>query len=423
MSDKIKVSVTDVYSSRVDDRLRSQDALSRTQQHWQSQVSASDQVAALKGMVPGAATGGAKGFWYNTIVYTAVFGLLGGLLAWGLGEGASTVCMTRAERIRQLTLDRFGPDIFDMMVRASNGDPVAEARILTVASEWDGFVASVREDPELAEFMDAGPEEKARISDVEIIWTMAAWFAVIGMGISIAIGIADPLVSGRWQAACLSAALGAVVGLVGGALAGALAQPVYQWLLGDAEGGVKAVLARTLAWGLAGLFVAIAPGLILRNWKRLAIGIVGGGIGGLLGGLLFNQLGEWTGGAGLSRFVGIVSIGVFAAVGTSLIEAAVKTGWLRVVAGLIAGKQFILYRNPTTIGSSPQCEIYLFKDTAVAPRHAAIHVGRAGCELESLHPGMPAFVNGQAVSRRQLRRGDQIQVGGTVFEFGERVRR
>ena len=30
--------------------------------------------------------------------------------------------------------------------------------------------------------------------------------------------------------------------------------------------------------------------------------------------------------------------------------------------GLIAGKQFVLYRDPTYIGSAPNCHVYLFKD-------------------------------------------------------------
>jgi pSer/pThr/pTyr-binding forkhead associated (FHA) protein len=79
----------------------------------------------------------------------------------------------------------------------------------------------------------------------------------------------------------------------------------------------------------------------------------------------------------------------------------------------------VLYRNPTIIGSSPQCEIYLFKDPQVGPRHAAIHVGR-GFEIEALQPGCGTFVNGQAVSRTRLRNGDQVQIGSTTFVFQEK---
>ena len=42
----------------------------------------------------------------------------------------------------------------------------------------------------------------------------------------------------------------------------------------------------------------------------------------------------------------------------SLIENVIKSGWFKVEEGVIAGKQFVLYRNPTYIGSSPlwSCE-------------------------------------------------------------------
>ena len=75
----------------------------------------------------------------------------------------------------------------------------------------------------------------------------------------------------------------------------------------------------------------------------------------------------------MSRLVALVLIGVLSpGLFTGLIEHAARTGWLKVTAGLIAGKQFILYRNPTFIGSGPECPIYLFRDPAVGRRHAAV---------------------------------------------------
>ena len=118
----------------------------------------------------------------------------------------------------------------------------------------------------------------------------------------------------------------------------------------------------------------------------------------------------------------IVAIGVIAGIGTGLIETAAKSGWLRVVAGLIAGKQFIIYKNPTCIGSSPQCEIYLFKDTRIGPRHAAIHTVHGGYEIEDLQSPTGTFVNGRPVSRVRLRNNDQVQIGATAFQFQEKAR-
>jgi pSer/pThr/pTyr-binding forkhead associated (FHA) protein len=117
-----------------------------------------------------------------------------------------------------------------------------------------------------------------------------------------------------------------------------------------------------------------------------------------------------------------VTIGAFVGLGTGLIENIAKTGWLRVVAGLIAGKQFVLYRNPTYIGSSPQCEVYLFKDAQVRPRHAALHLVPGGFEIEDLNSGSGTFVNGAPITRVRLRNGDQVQIGSTCFVFQEKAR-
>ena len=149
------------------------------------------------------------------------------------------------------------------------------------------------------------------------------------------------------------------------------------------------------------------------------LGLVGGAIGGLLGGILFDPICQLTGSDIPARCVNILGLGIGAAVATALLEEAAKQGWLKVATGVITGKQFILYRNPTVIGSSPKTEIYLFKDTTVAPRHAAIN-GIGGEFLLTALNGATVLLNGQPVKQQRLRNGDQIRVGNTIFLFGSR---
>ena len=59
-----------------------------------------------------------------------------------------------------------------------------------------------------------------------------------------------------------------------------------------------------------------------------------------------------------------------------LVESLTKDAWLLMIVGPLKGKQFIVYKNPTRIGSSPKCEIYLFKDPAIDPFHATINILR-----------------------------------------------
>jgi hypothetical protein len=142
----------------------------------------------------------------------------------------------------------------------------------------------------------------------------------------------------------------------------------------------------------------------------------------LIGGLLIAPVTKVTDTPTLARAIALIAIGLIAGLATGLIENAAKTGWLKVIQGFIAGKQFILYRATTYIGAAPDCHVYLFKDPAIGRRHAAVHIVPGGFDLEDLPLGTPTFVNGKAVSRVRLRNGDQIQVGQTAFTFQEKVK-
>src|SRR6516164_9656343 len=75
--EKITISRDEVYSAAVDARLKQQDARARAGLHYLVHGSLA---------LPEPAKLGKSRFWYNPVLATALFGLLGGLLAWGLGE-------------------------------------------------------------------------------------------------------------------------------------------------------------------------------------------------------------------------------------------------------------------------------------------------------------------------------------------------
>jgi hypothetical protein len=305
----------------------------------------------------GTAQGGSGHLLYNSMLYMTFFGAVGALLAWGAGE----------------VLNFF-------------------------SNTWvDG-------------------------TKLRLILADMLWISTLATIISFFISLAEPLVSRNLRGVIINGCVGICAGLIGGLFVGSWIDLLY-WALGGggAEMNFTQVAARTIGWAIAGGFVAIAPGIVLLNWKRLVIGLAGGFIGGLMGGILFDVVARLTNTDIISRFIGVCAIGFFTGLGTGLIENVAKTGWLRVAAGLIAGKQFILYRNPTYIGSSPQCEIYLFKDLQVSPRHAAIHRVGSGYDLEDQGSASGTFVNGRPIARTRLRNNDQVQIGGTVFVFQERA--
>jgi len=102
-----------------------------------------------------------------------------------------------------------------------------------------------------------------------------------------------------------------------------------------------------------------------------------------------------------------------------VVESALKDRWLYVVAGPLAGKQFILYKSETSIGSRQESDIYLFKDANILPRHALISISGARVQLQATGP---VLWGGQPVHSRVLQDGDLLQIGRYAFRFKEKHR-
>jgi hypothetical protein len=222
------------------------------------------------------------------------------------------------------------------------------------------------------------------------------------------------------HAAIINGSVGAALGLLGGLGASVVIEPIYQILGGAQHGMFRQCLAQGVSWAILGSFVALAPGVVARNRKRLLIGLAGGAVGGAIGGLLLEPLSQLTSSPEFARLAAMCCIGALTGAATGFIEIATRTGWLKVTAGPIAGKQFILYRNPTYIGSAPDCQIFLFRDKKVGLRHAAIHLLKGRIEIEDLPLGAPTYINREPIHRQRLRHNDQIAIGSTVFVFQEK---
>jgi hypothetical protein len=156
---------------------------------------------------------------------------------------------------------------------------------------------------------------------------------------------------------------------------------------------------------------------------------VGGALGGALGGAFFDPVQRFLvddshfAGADLSRAVGLVAVGACIGFFVGLVDRLAREAWLSVRTGPLAGKSFVLYRIPTTIGSSPRCDVYLFKDAEIDAEHAQIHRVGNRFEIEDMGTRHGTTVGGQPVRRRRLASGDQVVLGSTVLEFEERAGR
>jgi Inner membrane component of T3SS, cytoplasmic domain len=179
-------------------------------------------------------------------------------------------------------------------------------------------------------------------------------------------------------------------------------------------------IARGVAWAVFGAAGGIVYGVVGRSGKKTAFGVLGGAIGAAFGGVIFDPISFATHGGATSRAVGFGLLGMATGVAMGLVENALKDRWLYVTAGPLAGKQFILYKPQTTIGSDQSCDIYLFKDPQIQPDHAELQLKASRMYLVSKGP---AFVAGQPVRGAHILENKSIlQLGRYSFRYQEKER-
>jgi hypothetical protein len=404
---KITVTWEDLNSRRVETRLKEQKAMERNRAY--ARLDADE--------VPETTGPSRPRLIYNSIIYMAAFGILGGLLAWGSGVALEFKPSSQAEAsdlIREMQKVTAARD--------TGRSTAAEAEDALALIRGDGQANPYFEVDTDANLSDA--ERDSRIAQLEdrdrqrefIVNVLI--FGICGMWIAACLAVAEPLTQRNYASALTNGSVAALLGLLGG-----LASAMFVYVMRRHAGPrhLSEPMMQTFSWGVLGLFLVAGAGVVMRNPKKLLIGMGGGLLGGIIGGALFEPVRALTESVQDSNLIALMAIGAVAGVGTGLIENATRSAWLRVIAGVLAGKQFILYRNPTFIGSAPDCQIYLFKDQQVGPRHAAIHIVPGGYELEDLPLGQKTMINQKQISKVRLHHGDRITVGSTVFLFQDRT--
>jgi hypothetical protein len=261
-------------------------------------------------------------------------------------------------------------------------------------------------------------------------------FPVVAASIGLFLGAVEGIMCRNTSRAVICAVVGLGVGFGGGIVVLFVAEVIFGIMIAvafqfqknpqqnQAPGGLALLIfmmGRAAAWAVAAVPAGIGQGIALREKKVILNGLLGAVLGGLLGGLLFDPISlvivTPDGRATVSRAVGFAVIGILVGLFVGLVEQWTKTAWLLMKAGPLAGKQFVLYRNPTVLGSSPKADIYLFKDPAIEPRHALIHNRGGRFEIEDCETPDGTYVNGIPVQKQILQAGDQIVLGKTVLEF------
>ncbi|HLV85935.1 MAG TPA: FHA domain-containing protein [Candidatus Sulfotelmatobacter sp.] len=242
----------------------------------------------------------------------------------------------------------------------------------------------------------------------------------------IGFGVSESIVERSVRKALLRGALALPLGILLGFIFDLMAEMLYGILMGLAhEAGAQSYrnpavwVGRGLAWMVFGAAGGTVYGIVGQSAKKGKYGVMGGALGAGLGGLLFDPISMATHVGSVSRAVGFALVGLATGIGMGLVESALKDRWLYVVSGPLAGKQFILYKSETTIGSRQESDIYLFKDPNILPRHAAITLTGARVMLQATGAVLWA---GQQVQQRILQDGDLLQIGRYAFRYKEKHR-
>ena len=262
----------------------------------------------------------------------------------------------------------------------------------------------------------------------------------LGLMVALALGLVDALwVLSMRQAGLvvLRAATAVLVGCLGGFFGGLLGQAFFGWT----EWSVFLVLGWTFTGLLIGLSIGVFEGisaLVRReNWagaqRKLLNGLIGGTVGGLLGGILslvlrglwkvlFAERPQdllWSPSA-----IGFVVLGVCIGLLIGLAQVVLREAWVRVESGFRAGRELLLSKNETTIGRAEACDIGLFGDPGVEPRHARILLEGGRYVLIDVGGKGGTYLNEVRIEQPSpLHSGDLIRVGRNVLRFGERSKR
>lgn len=358
-SDKVVITKQDLRDPRLDDFLALEQAARRP-------LSAAERAPAETGLL------------LNPMFYTGLAGIIGAVVAWMIVE--------------------------PMIIKApGDEDGIGLLLMLPVASALIGLAVGVIEGA-----MSRNPGKALRCG-------------AIGFGVGLAWGVVGIFLAGIVFQSVL--ALGATLFL---AHRGAK----YEDL---GLGGLFFMMmsARAIAWTFIGAGMGLGQGIALASRKLFMNGMVGGLLGGFLGGILFDPIAlscmklvprSLISPGSLSRVIGLSVIGLLIGVLIGLVESLSKEAWFIMKTGPLRGKQFIFYNNPMIIGSSPKCDIYIFKDAAIEPRHAEVFQIGAKFELRDRNSPQGIFVNGRQVRTRVLEKGDIVVIGQSILEFDQRLK-
>jgi len=199
-------------------------------------------------------------------------------------------------------------------------------------------------------------------------------------------------------------ALGCIVGLVWG-------EALYQVLK------FVELPARVIGWGIVGFALGSSQGAARGSMVGALRAGLGGGIGGAVGGILFVLL------PSISHFPepicrGIAWVLMCSLIGaaSALFESLLAGATLKIASGKMEGKEFILDKPRLFIGRDERCDVPIYYDPAIQPKHATLEWTGAGYRIAPIGNAQ-VIVNGQSVPIKELDHNDVVIIGNTRLVY------
>ena len=183
---------------------------------------------------------------------------------------------------------------------------------------------------------------------------VSAWSALLALGASLGMIIAQNYYLHRTFLAPWQVIAGFAGSFTAGLIAGALGQIIYNIPVFTALGE----LGRILAWGILGCLLGIGMSFFIPNLKPL-YALLGGMLGGAIGGLGFVIMAQSFGNVA-GRIVGAGFVGLSFGCVIALVEAVFREAWLEVKYGPNEVRTVTLGVESISFGSnSNACTIYI----------------------------------------------------------------
>jgi hypothetical protein len=240
--------------------------------------------------------------------------------------------------------------------------------------------------------------------------------ALVGLSIGLLTGIAEGVMTLNIVQVGKSGLWGGLLGLA----AGAIGLPLSEWLFQTVGAGL---IGRALGWGVFGLLIGLAEGLVGRSqvWK----GMLGGLLGGAVGGFLLEGTQRLFKDSLAGKALGLVLLGAAVGAFISLIVVLLSRAWLEVKSGKLKGTEFMLdkfmrAKGPAiAIGSSPLKSEIVLPDPDIAPQHAMLTGDGAHFSLKDMSLS-GTFINKHRVELAQLANNSLILMGNTEMVYHEK---